>query len=410
MATWEILDSQSTELVGFDISWLPAKAYSYVTPRVEGTLDRVERVYLEAQPYVGALPLKNGDTLYIVPRAGRDSFSRMLLLSEGLDDAIRDEFEDLVRLGYQTEESLSWTHLLAHPYLHRLRLIEKLSLMPGRIHRGERKTYAQGRVLVPSTLVSLARNEELPVHCQFRDKTYATIENRTLATAVLALHGLGAIDAGHTSLAARWLRLANGRWVSSDELRQVMVGLQSRRYVGPRSYYIPALLMARLILAQAGIVLQEERAVEAETLLINMPILFERYVRRVIANTFSGQGYVVEKRTRARAPELFLDGTAKLEPDIVISDASGVRLLADAKYKTRDEIGSPDYYQMCAYLDRFSADKGMLILPHSSRTKTTLVKRELFSGKQIYELRLPLQDWKAAEIALQEHVETVVAA
>jgi 5-methylcytosine-specific restriction endonuclease McrBC regulatory subunit McrC len=188
-----------------------------------------------------------------------------------------------------------------------------------------------------------------------------------------------------------------------------MLGLESKRYVGPRAYYIPALLMARLILVQAGMAFDDLRLVESEVLLTNMPILFERYVRSVLAETLSEHGYVVEKRTGDRAPELFLDGGCKLEPDILICSATSVELVADAKYKTEGTIDATDYYQLCAYLDRFNADKGLLILPGRDDSETLLVERRLYSGKRVYELGIPLKDWLAAEAGLKQNVLQLVA-
>jgi 5-methylcytosine-specific restriction endonuclease McrBC regulatory subunit McrC len=78
---------------------LSDNAYGFLTPHVRETRGGSETISLEAGPYVGTLPLRNGDTLYILPRVGRNSFSRMLFRTEGLDETIRKEFDALSQLG-----------------------------------------------------------------------------------------------------------------------------------------------------------------------------------------------------------------------------------------------------------------------------------------------------------------------
>lgn len=402
MATWEIYDNSTTELIGFDTSWLPAHCYAYVTPRISKREQGRERVHLEAGPYVGTLPLTNQDTLYIIPRFGRQAFSRMLLLTEGLSDAIHNEFDELAHLSYEAEEAVPWTLLLARPYMLRLELVERLSLMPGREERFKRKSYAKGKIAVVRTLRSLARREEEPVHCYYRHKTYMTVENRMLATAAAVLLDLNALPSDYYKLATRWFRFLEDGWINQDELQEVLVNLQARRYVGPRSYYIPALLMARLILIHAGIALDQRAMIESETLLTNMPILFERYVRVIAARVLSEHGYLVEKQSRDLAPELFLDGTCKLVPDAVISDYRGIQLVVDTKYKTTDTVQPSDYHQMYAYLDGFDTNIGLLVFPNQGETDCTLVERKLISSKKIFELRIPLHDWATAEASVKE--------
>jgi 5-methylcytosine-specific restriction endonuclease McrBC regulatory subunit McrC len=409
MTTWKIEDSQTTELVGFDLSWLPSQAFAYITPHVHRGSFGANKLSIEAGPYIGTIPLVNGETLYLVPRAGRQSFSRMLLLSEGLSESVRDEFDELVHLGYDTDQELPWTLLLARPYLMHLRIIEKSSLMPDRVTKRESKANARGRIYPMPTLRGLALREEKPVYCGFRAKTYVTPENRVLATAVAALVRLHAVDPTYHDLAQRWLQLVSEHWISEEELRGVMAGLQSKRYTGSRSYYIPALVMARLILAQGGIDLDDRRTTESEPILIDIPNLYERYLRSVIGDYLSPKGYVVEKRTGNRALQLFTDGTCDLEPDIVISSNVGIQLVADAKYKFDSSVPSADYYQMAAYMDRFACPKGLLIMPNRSDSTFRMTSHHLYSGKRVYELRVPLTDWRTTEATLATRVAEVLA-
>ncbi len=148
MDVFEIRDSGSTPVGGFDLDWLPPWAYDYVTPRMSRDGRRLE---LEAGPFVGTIPLAGERVLYVVPRAGHRSFSRMLLITESLDQALQDELDELAALGAEAGEA-SWVKLLSRSFIGRLREIEKESLAPGRIERRERLSHVRGRVEVVPTL------------------------------------------------------------------------------------------------------------------------------------------------------------------------------------------------------------------------------------------------------------------
>lgn len=334
MATWRIHDSTTTKLTGFDLGWLSSEAYAYITPHV-GKGFPTSSIALEAGPYAGAIPLINGDTLYIVPRLGKGMFSRMLLVGEGLDQAIREEFRELVQMGIDASEDTPWSSLLARPFIDRLKLIEKSSLMPGRIKMTDRKFLARGKILAGPTLLALARNEETPIACEFSTKSHHILENRLLAAAALVLLRLEAIAPASSDykVAARWTSLVGNRIVTENEISEVMARMETGRYMGSRAYYFPALLMARLILSSAGVSLSSDLSVKSSPILANLPLLYEAYIRRTLAMGLLSWGLVVEKLSGPRAPALFLDGVCKLEPDIIISSSLGVKLLCDVKYK-----------------------------------------------------------------------------
>lgn len=397
---FEIADSIVTPVKGFDLDWLPAWAYDYVTPRASRDGKRVE---LEAGPFVGALPLAGDRVLYLVPRAGRRAFARMLLTTEGLDQAIQDELDAEVPFGAEEEEG-SWVRLLARPFLRRLVGIEKESLAFARAERRETLPHARGRVDILPTLRDVARGAVRPVHVRYRMRTYETPENRMIAAAAERLLALGETGAELTPVADRWAKWVKTKPLRLSEFQHVQAGLSTKRYTGSRSYYAPVLVMARLILSEAGLSFDAKERVEMETVLVNMRLLFERYVRRLMAMTLTPQGLVVEKvEGGARARTLFQDGTASLYPDVLVSGAQGVRLVADAKYKPNHDTPNADYFQMAAYLDAYSCTTGMLIKP-SARNTASLELRRMRDNRRVYELSLPLDLPDQAEGSLIDAV------
>jgi len=406
MRSWAITESTVTFLNGFDIAWLPDQAYSYVTPQLKHTKGNHVLVGLESGPFVGAIPLSNGDILRIGPQAGEKALWRMLLLSEGLAGQLEKEFESFIEISYTDAGIGSWMALLARAYFEQLRLIEKSSLRSERVLVKRRLVSARGRVQLIPTIISLEKHESLPVHARYRERTFQTLEHRVLGTAARRLHDIGFVEPGSKAIALRWASHAAGR-LKQTELRDVVAALRNRQYTGSRSYYIPALLMARLLLVEAGISFDDEHTVSSEVLLTNIRTLFEKYVRGILQKALYDKGFVVDKQ-QEHPRSLFEDGTCKLIPDVLVSDVGGVRLILDAKYKIDKEVTEGDYYQMTTYLNRFGISTGVLVFPSLSTTNGTLKTRRTVSGLMVHEIRLPIDNWKATEQFLTVEVQRLL--
>ena len=407
MKNWYIYDNQVTETPGLDIAWLPATAYIYVRPHLQRTMLGIVDVHLEAGPYVGSLPLKNGDTLYIIPRVGRESYSRMLFIVEGIEDAVSYEFEEFARMGYEESGNAPWHVLLKRPFVSKLRQIEKASLVTSRVPTYRRLNYMRGRLKIADSLISLMRQEEYPVHTYLRETTILNLENRLLSTAAATILKMTTVNDAQRPLLARWASLSHGKFITIHELRQVSAGLKARKYTGSRSYYIPALIMAKLILSQSGLTLSDENSTASEPVMTNIADLFEKYIRTIIAKQFSPQGYLVEKREN-KPVTLFIDGACELKPDVLLSLQGMTKLIVDIKYKPRSVIDTADYYQMNTYLENFGINTGLLVLPNAYQFSNSLIKHETVQGRKIFELRLSLDDWQQSENILSETVNQLI--
>lgn len=407
MTSWTIKDSRTTELSGFDPTWLPDQAYAYVTPRrFVGGAD--SRVALDAGPYVGLLPLRNGDTLYIAPRIGQESVSRMLLVTARLEDSLDQEFDQLALLGQQENDPINWIHLLGRSFARRLREIEKSSLRFDRQWKTERTKGIKGRVNISATLIGVARHELLPVRSLNRNRTYETPEHRVLGAAAGLLLSQNVIARNDLDVVHRWYNRFGTSPGLVIDLRRTVRKLNAGHFAGPRSYYIPALAMAQLILLQGGIVLSDHQAIESEALLTNVNLLFERYIRVTLHKQLSDQGYTVEK-LETGVPSLFTDLTTQMKPDVIIRDRKQVRLLVDAKYKPDSRIDASDHYQMAAYLRGFQVSNGIIVRPNTGYGPVKIVTRHLTRGGTIHELTINLADWAGAERDIANVVTQVLA-
>jgi 5-methylcytosine-specific restriction endonuclease McrBC regulatory subunit McrC len=405
MRSWTITDSTVTDLDGFVIDWLPDGAYNYLTPQIKHSRGGTTSVALEAGPFIGTIPLTNGDVLRIMPQAGEKALWRMLLFSEGLADQMKREFEAFTEVSYTEAGTTSWTSLLSRSYFEQLRLIEKNSLLPARQTMNRRRSSTRGKVELLPTVVSLARHESRPVHCRYAERTYDTAEHRVLAAGALRLYEVGAVTPENRDVSLRWADRLIGR-LREREVSTVVAGLRTRRYTGPRAYYIPALLMARLLLLEAGISLDEDTLVSSEVFLTNIRTLFERYVLAIVRRGVKDDGFIVEKPAD-NPSSLFEDGTCSLIPDVLVSNVVGVKLIVDAKYKIDKPIAEPDYYQMVAYLNTYDVKQGVLVLP-TLHNESSITSHRTFSGLTVFEMRVPIDNWNATEVILIKEIRRLL--
>jgi 5-methylcytosine-specific restriction endonuclease McrBC regulatory subunit McrC len=334
----------------------------------------------------------------------------MMLVAEGLEPSLRGDFDDLTKLGVEEGED-SWSLLLRRTYPKQLARIERDSLQPRRIMTKQRRWSARGRVRPVETLRNLQLQADSPVLCDVSMKTLNTPENRVLGAAAHVLLRQGtATEPESVGVLQRWAtRFGRARQIGAD-LGVVIDGLEKSRYRGSRSYYTPTLLVARLLLLEAGVSLESESLVDSEVILTNMPILFEKYVRSLTARFLHFRGYVVEKNETG-AQSLFVDGTAPMIPDIVVSNSAGVRLVIDTKYKPKTEIASADYYQLVTYVENLGVrtKRGMLVLPTLAGAPIVPLAKTSLGGTTVIEVRLPLNDWLTSESILEAELQKALA-
>ena len=388
-------DSSRTTIPDFDINWLPAWAWDYVTPRSSQNGLIVE---VDAGPYVGAIPLTNDEVLWIVPRSGQQSFSRMMMVSEGLDDAIQSEINEEVAIGIESGNS-SLVSLLARPFMFRLRSIEKRSLLSSRSVVSKWHSTARGSIEPIQTTIAIARGDSRPILCDYSIKTRDIPEHRVLAAAAMQLIELDFVPDEFIDSATRWAEMLNDRRNISADIRDVLSGLSRGDYTGSRGYYAPTLALARMILSQGSAAFDSDNLSPSRSLLTNIPLLFESYTRKLLSSELSPYGLVVEKIDGgATSRRLFVDGTGEMLPDVLISRNGRTLFVADAKYKPGRKIDSSNLYQMFTYLSAYGCSNGALILPtQENATESYVVRRTFWDGKILFEVRLALSNINNAE-------------
>ncbi len=394
---WFAKENDTTWLPNFDIRWLPPRLNPGIT-----IVRSHSEIGLQVGGVIGAIPLNNGDTLRITPKVGTINFLRMLMTCEGLFQDFSTEFENLA--SYNMDDEYASYKLITKSFGLSLMEVKNRSLRFDRKKVRQAGQFARGRVQPESTEINLKQAKDNPIVFDTWEREYDTAENRVLGKAASVIIGqLRQISDSDLIKAAEFWSNRFSRGFSIEDLFEVNRRLLRHQFGGSRGYYVKALGLAKIILGEAGISSDTGSSIEADGLLINSANLFEQYLRKLLIDSYKGQGVLVTKGGGISNRSLYLDGSFELEPDFVFQRDSKFLHIADAKYKRPD---SKDHYQMVCYLSRYGVRSGVLFHPELDPANDIEPrKRSTSDGLMVWEVPLPLQDLDSTQSILGQALE-----
>ena len=231
--------------------------------------------------------------------------------------------------------------------------------------QAENLTVLRGRIdIARQVRHNLARPDRL--HCRFDEFTEDHALNQALKAALRVLSTVARAESTSRAVTELLFCFADVEDVAPASLdwRAAGVDRLSRRYG-------PLLRLARLFLEGASPDVVSGGG-DGFALLFDMNELFETYVGRQAMRALKPLGFTVSLQRPRRMFTLDDDGDGafELRPDIVVSDASGPRVILDTKWKRlqdgagRESVSSADLYQMHAYASRYGVDEVVLLYPH----------------------------------------------
>ncbi|WP_458042312.1 MULTISPECIES: McrC family protein [Bacteria] len=233
---------------------------------------------------------------------------------------------------------------LADALVHSIDVVTRRGLLKGYQSVQESASVVRGRWDIARQL-AVRPGIPLPIEIDYDDFTEDISENRILYSALRRLR-----DVPDLTTATR--RRLNDLLIRFSEVTGLPRGMRLPDIITTRlnAHYSPALQIARVVL-DAVAWTHSDGHLRGGTFLVNMALVFERYVAHILQVELADAGYGVE----AQDQQWRLD-TGKhvvLRPDIVISRAGPPVTVADTKYKVfADAAGSPpngDVYQALAY-------------------------------------------------------------
>ena len=386
-------EEQDCWLPGIQINELPNSLPSSIRLLVRGN-----EVGIRASGVVGALPLLNGSTLQILPKIGIANFFRLLIKSEGGQSALDREFHEFV--SYSTEAGESLSTLVCRSLFRSLDAILANGPSFDRLQVTRRGDYAVGSLLPVETALSLAIKTSDPIHYRTKERSLDTPENRVLSAAMHRAWSMLSLSdrSEFTRIRSKWHNRMPSAGNNPVDLQVVEERFCGGKYDGARDYYRRPIMLAKVILGLDGVALGEEASVSGDATLINTADVYEKYLRNLIRELLTSNGYVVSKPTHD-AISLYTDGSYALEPDVLISRGGTAKLIVDAKYKTPS---AADHYQMQAYLNAYGLKNGVLGAPSSDGSEPRSYERMTPHGLIVHELEISLEDLEATEAYLHQ--------
>lgn len=382
-------------------TWLPGVSQTDFPPNWPPSIDirlRPTGVGVLPQGVVGNVPLLNGDSILIQPKIGRVNFLHLFFRAGGTQQELEREFEEFVTYSLEAESNMI-TLAARQLYVTALGIL-RFGPKIGRVSRRHLGAFATGRIDAVATSLRVLSRRRQPVAFWVRERTLDIPENRVLTEAlVCALPLLSNPDRKDFAfIYDKWLsRFPRSQNLLAD-LEHISHGFAQMSYGGARDYYRRALMLAKVVLGNSGLGFVENAAIEGDAILLNTADVFERFLRRVVAERHAGVGFVVSKGGD-RTTSLYTDGSYRMVPDIVVTRNRTVRFIADAKYK---EPSSSDHYQMHAYLHAMGAEVGLLLSPTIESNDIISKKYQAADGKVVWEIYLPMSNLSATEVYLGE--------
>ena len=389
------------EITEGQIGWLPGVRPTELPSLPDDISIRLAAsgvVGLLSQSLVGAILTRTGTTVQITPKIGRVNFLRLLFRAEG--SKVDLDVDTDVEYGSSDERSID--AIAARQLMYGVDRMLRLGVEAGRVRDKVRtSTFVGGRLDLAKTHVGLHCRAAAPFVSVVRRRTLATAEHRVLTSAMRrALSYVGPDDRERClPVWERWVRCCPAE-ASRSDLLLVEERLASSFYVGPRDYYRKLLVTAKVVLGTSGVLLGGRGELLGTTHLLRTSLVFERYVRAVVAETLADRGYNVV-RTSAGAQTLYTNGEYTLKPDIVISRYGVPLLVADAKYK---KPTADDHYQIVAYMNGYGVSRGILVCAGFAGEEARVKEYSTADGGKVLELYLPMQDLSRAERVLSELV------
>lgn len=385
--TWILVDRQRTELPGFDPRWLPRTLSERCRVTVSG-----ERVWVEVDGWVGSGRLSNGDLIRIDSKYGEVNYLRMLAKVLG----VQDLSERVVYMSGLDETPIA---VFARSFVDRLRVIQAMGVAAGRIVISVSADYIPRKLDARRTALGM-RQQVVPRLFGWNHKrTEDTPANRVLGAAATAvLTGIPHLDQSDQEVLGHFGR----RWAPprphlTTSIAEVTEGLRRDRFSGSRAYYVPALQLGLLLLGATGASSLPGSVVEGDATLVNSDWLFEAYVRTLLIEVLTPEGFVVGKIQRGEK-HLFTSGEVGLEPDIVIRRGATVTALGDVKHKTP---GPDDYYQLVAYAREWGMSRVFIMQATSLEAALPRPLTVASDGTQVSRVELPVRDLDLVEERLR---------
>ncbi|MFM7537248.1 MAG: McrC family protein [Acidimicrobiales bacterium] len=273
-----------------------------------------------------------------------------------------------------------------------------------RSYRAEEERLVSVRGRIDLAAVIRRPGPMLPVACRFDEYTADNTENRVLKAGVRRLLRVPGVPAA----VRRQLSMLRSAFDDVADVAATPAMADSVRFTRLNAHYEPAVRLARLVLAELTLS-DEIGATAASTFLVDMNVLFERFLTVRLTAALAGQLEVVGQYGEQH---LDRERTSPIRPDLVFRRNGRVVGVADVKYKLANDgtARRADQYQLLAYTTALDLSDGTLIYAQSTGTAPERAVTVRNAGKTLRSYPIDLTGSPAAiDTAVEALAETLAA-
>lgn len=304
---------------------------------------------IRATQFVGNIILPNHHII-ISPKIGILNFSYMLSNVYDLNLFRKEDF------AYRRVKEETIFEQLLKNLLYRIEELCRKGISKSYYDNEENIPYVKGKILINKNLKQnlILKNR---IYCRYSDYGPDNVENQVLK---YTLYFLSKMKIQDTTL-LRKIKLLLHYFESVSLVSTYEYSFPKIIYNRLTQHYEPIINLCRLLRLKSSLNLGTSGDITFSSFLIDMNILFEKFVTGVLASKLKIKGLKVKGSKGKETSYSDEQKKTKMIPDIVIRKDQKPLLLLDAKYK--DKIVDGDLYQIWIYCIVYSLPKGVLVYP-----------------------------------------------
>lgn len=349
---WTITENEECECPGFTVDLLPKQI-----PANLHVLYKESQIYLQADGLAGIIPCASNNSILIEPKC------------KSLQPFAMYEYINDLTLHQSNKNGIDWDRnnvdfqSIARKFANELITIQCHQRLFKRLPIKKSRAVIKGKVDWPNTARRILSGQIEPVISTALESTYDIPENEVISMAAKRCLPLFEHNTDEWGVLYSWASMSYKKVLTKESLLRLKGNLRNLQIGGAHAYYYTPIALALVIL---GIDEAGNTSANNQSILFNMPGLYEDYIRTAFMRKSAPKGYSCQKSFIPRS-FLFSNGSCELEPDITIYDGNNVLAVLDVKYKVPD---SKDYYQIFTYMKYANLSKAFVISPYVRHNET----------------------------------------
>ena len=383
---WTVRENGNNVCPGLRLEDLPNKI-----PANMHILHNNGMLSIASENIAGVLPCKNGHEIVIEPKYSKIKPVDLMLYIGNISGIVvnRERISSgKSEIGIQT---------IADAFVEQLNIIQSHTKKFKRAPQKVITTAVAGKVDWIKTYKAQLQGNLAPVHATVMTPTHNIPENVLIGAAAKKIVTLYPTGSKEFDILFPWVKLSNEYKYSYNELFTLHQRLNEKTLSGAHAFYYAPVMLAKIILGFNG---AEQQTEDIDTILFNMPGLYEDFIRTGFQRMSSKYGYSVQKGFIPRS-FLFCNGDCELIPDITVYEGSTIRTLMDVKYKTPD---SKDHYQLFTYMKYAQTDVAYIISPEVEHGQTITA----FDGSKIVYIQIDTSDFDELERIAEQTIRDLI--